>query len=266
MAGRKPLDSSGIFFDSADLVGLKKWFNARILGGATTNPVFFQKEGILNVPQHIAKMIAICGKNFPISIEIPDSNMSQNEMLSLAAKYRKRFPGNAVIKIPMDPRDPQKAFEVIYKLGREGIRVNATLGLGMGQLVGAAEALRLSKAQGDNYISLFWGRRDEAKDQIVKDLVKKGMKRKEALEKVPDAATSLAMTLKYLETHSLSTRVIIASIRSIDQIERAFSIGADIVTVPPKLISEWMFTQRGVETVEQFNKAYRDIKDKVTLI
>jgi len=70
-AGRSP-HSSGIFYDSADLEGLKKWFNTHILGGATTNPLILQKEGILNIPDHISKMIKIVGKDFPISIEIPD--------------------------------------------------------------------------------------------------------------------------------------------------------------------------------------------------
>ena len=266
MAKRPPLNSSGIFFDSSNISDFKKWFKAGILGGATTNPLILQKDGVLNIPQHISQMIAVCGPNFPISIEIPDTTMSKNAMINLALKYHERFPENAVIKIPMDPLQPQKAFEVIYKLAQQSVRLNATIGLGMGQLVGAAEALRLSKAEGDNYISLFWGRREEAKDQIVKALVKSGMKREAALEKVPDAASSIAMTLKYLETHGLITKVIVGSIRTIDQIEKAFSIGADIVTIPPKLISEWMYTQRGVETVNEFNKAYRDLKDEITLI
>src|SRR3990172_1491140 len=211
MAERQPLKSSGIFYDSANLVDFKKWFAARILGGATTNPLILQKEGVLNIPEHLSKMVKISGPGFPISIEIPDSEMPREAMIDLALKYRDRFPENAVIKVPMDPREPEKAFEVIYRLGQEGVRVNATLGLSMGQLVGAAEALRLSTAEGDNYMSLFWARREEAKNQLVKELVKGGMKKKEALEKVPDAAASLIMTLKYLETHNLSTRVIVGS-------------------------------------------------------
>src|SRR3989344_4505444 len=199
MTERQPLNSSGIFYDSADLEAFKKWFDAKILGGATTNPLILEKEGILNLPEHIS-------------------------------------------------------------------RINATLGLSMGQLVGAAEALRLSRANGDNYISLFWARRDEARNQIVKTMVEKGMAAVDVVEKVPDATMTLAMTLKYLETHSLATRVIIGSVRSVDQIEKAFSIGADIVTISPKLLEEWMFTQRGVETVEQFDQAYRSVKDKITLI
>lgn len=266
MAKRQPLNSSGIFYDSANLIDFKKWFDARILGGATTNPLILQREGIFNIPEHISKMIKIAGKKFPISIELPDSKMPQKDMIKLALRYHRKFPGNAVIKVPMDPRESEKAFEVMYKLGREGVRVNATLGLGLGQLVGAAEALRASKAAGDNYISLFWARRDEAQTQMVKELVKGGMKKPEALGKVPDAATTLTMTLKYLETHNLPVRVIVGSIRSVDQIEKAFSLGADIVTIPPKLIQEWLYTQRGVETTDEFNAAYISIKDKVTLI
>lgn len=234
---------SGIFYDSANLEDFKKWFNTGILGGATTNPVILQKEGVLNVPGHIEKMVEIAGNDFPISIEVPDSAMSREEMVELALRYRDRFPGNAVIKIPMDCRDSQKAFEVMHTLSQEGVRVNATIGLTAGQLIGASEALRGSE---DNYISLFWGRAEEAGG--------------------PGAEYTLITTLKYLEKHSLATKIIIGSIRSTNQIERAFELGADIVTIPPRLIEEWMFTKRGVETADQFNQAYREVKDKMKLI
>lgn len=281
---RRPLEYSGIFYDSANLDEFRKWFETSILGGATTNPVLFQKEGILDVTGHIDKMIEIAGENFPISIEIPDTAMEKDEMVKLALKYKEKYPTNAVIKVPMDPRYPQKAFEVIYQLGQEGVRVNATIGVSMGQLVGAAEALRLSKVDGNNYISLFWGRREEAKKQIVEAEIsrineeatekeKRGLTEEEIAtirerldRQVPDAAATLAMTLNYLRDHSLATRVIIGSIRNVGQIEQAFNLGADIVTISPKLLEEWMVTQRGIETADQFNKAYRDVKDKMKLI
>lgn len=263
---RSPLGCSGIFFDSADLTELKRWFDTRILGGATTNPVILQKDGVRDIPEHIKKMIDIVGDGFPISIEIPDSRWSKEEMIELAMKYQEKFPNNAVIKVPMDPRDSQKAFEVMYKLGQAGVRVNATIGISMGQLVGASEALRLSKADDDNYISLFWGRREEAREQIVKAMLVDGrISEKEALLKVPDAATTLAMTLNYLQSHSSASRVIVGSVRSVDQIERAFDIGVDIVTIPPKLLDDWMYTLRGVETADQFNKAYSDAADIINL-
>lgn len=264
---RIPLEYSGIFYDSANIKEFKLWFETRILGGATTNPVLFQKEGVLDVAGHIRKMVDIAGEGFPISIEIPDTELSISEMLDIAKRYRDMFPKNAIIKVPMDPKDPQKGFEVMYKLAKEGIRVNATLGISMGQLIGASEALRLTKAKGDNYISLFWGRREEAKKQMVDALSKKlsEKERQEIVANIPDAAATLVMTLNYLQNHSLASRVIVGSIRSTSQIERAFNLGADIVAIPPKLLKEWMYTQRGEETVEEFNKAYRDVRDKLKL-
>ena len=234
---------SGIFYDSANLVEFKKWFDAGILGGATTNPLILQKEGILNVPKHIEKMYEICGSEFPISIEVPDSTMSYGEMVNLAIKYDKMFPFNAVIKIPMDCRDSQKYFKVMKRLVDLEIKVNATLGLAAGQLIAAAEALRGSN---ESYISLFWGRCDEAG----------GI----------SSEQTLITVLNYLKTHYLHSKVIIGSIRNIAQINRAFELGAHIVTIPPKLLNEWMFTQRGVDTADEFNNAYRSVKDKVTLI
>ena len=186
MKERQPLEYSGIFYDSANLDGFKRWFDAGILGGATTNPVILQKEGILDLPKHLEKMIKISGGNFPISIEIPDSDWSIDDQVDLALKYHNRFPGNVVMKVPMDPRKPEKAFEVMYKLGQEGVRINATVGLGVGQLIGASEALRTSTADGDNYISLFWGRRDEARGQIMKEMFKDGANPEHA-SKIPEA-------------------------------------------------------------------------------
>lgn len=235
--------NSGIFYDSANLVDFKKWFDAGILGGATTNPLLLQKEGILNIPEHIASMITICGDDFPISIEIPDSTWPKEEMISLALKYYNMFPRNAVIKIPMDCRDSHKSFEVMKELSKLYVPINATLGITSGQLIAAAEALRENKG---SYISLFWGRCNEAG----------GI----------GAEKTLLTVMKYLETHELQSKIIIGSIRNTMQIDRAFELGADIVTIPPHLIELWMFSQRGVDTADQFNNAYKEVKGKVKLI
>ena len=233
---------SGIFYDSANLEDFKKWYDSGIIHGVTTNPVIFQKDGVFDIPKHIKKMIDICGPDFPISIEVPDSELPKEEMIKLALRYKKMFPHNAVIKIPMDPRDSQKAFEVISKLSKEGVSTNATFGITAGQLIGAMEA-------GAEYVSLFWGRCQEATGFG-------GI----------GAVDTLTTVLKYRETHKLTSKIIIGSVRTVAQIETAIALGADIITIPPKLLTEWMFTQRGVDTADQFNKAYRDIKDKVTLI
>ncbi len=245
---------TGIFYDSANLVDFRKWFATGILRGATTNPVILQKEGVFNIPEHIKKMIEICGEDFPISIEIPDSEMPEDEMIKLALGYSNMFPKNAVIKVPMDARNPQKSLRVIHKLYcinerfipsnhpvENEIQINATLGITSGQIISAMEA-------GADYVSLFWGRCEEAG----------GIGAEETLKTI----------INYRENHPRTehTKIIIGSIRTIDQIDKAFSLGADIVTIKPELLEKWMFTQRGVETVDEFNKAYRDVKDKMKLI
>jgi len=253
---REPLQHSGLFFDSANLELLEKWYKTGTLGGATTNPVILRKDNITNIPQHIQKMVEITGPGFPISIEIPDSRWEKEQMISMALWYRDRFRDNAVIKVPMDPSNSSKAFEVMHALAAEGVRLNATLGLSSGQLIAASEAMRNSKADGDNYVSLFWARREEAQKQMKTD--------NEGVQ-IPGAAETLVITLKYLETHSLATRIIVGSIRNPQQIEMAFNSGADIVTIPPALLEEWMKTQRGAETAKEFNDAYLSVEKEIIL-
>ena len=118
---RRSIEYSGIFFDSANLEEFSKWIETGILGGATTNPVIFAKENITDVVGHITEMVAIAGESFPISIELPDADWSKADMIALALKYQQKFPGNTVIKVPMKPDEPEKALEVVYKLGQEGI-------------------------------------------------------------------------------------------------------------------------------------------------
>jgi transaldolase len=230
---------SGIFLDSANLDELKKWFDTGIIKGATTNPVILQKDNVLNIPKHLQNMIDIVGRDFPISIELPDSQMDEEEMVALAKAYKDKFPLNTIIKVPLDPRDMPKALRIIKKLKAKWIGVNATLGLTAGQLIAAMEA-------GANYVSLFWSRCDEVG----------GI----------GAEQTLKTVMNYRTAHQLPSNIIIGSIRNIGQINKAYELGADIVTIPPKLLGEWMFTQRGVETADEFNKAYRDIKNKITLI
>ena len=71
----------------------------------------------------------------------------------------------------------------------------------------------------------------------------------------------LDATLTYLANHNLDTRVIIGSVRKPEQVIQAFEQGADIVTVPPKILERIMFTTRAQETVEQFDAAYQAVRN-----
>lgn len=240
---RRPMETSGWFLDSGDPEQVEKWFE--VIGGITTNQmILFKKEGIFNIPDHLKKLCQITGPNFPISVELPDSKASLDEMVDLAEKYHEMFPTNTVVKVPIIPNDV-KGLKVITQLAKRGIRTNATIGINEAQLVLAAEAARRFSGEGATYISLFWARAIESNSR--------GESRhpKDVLE----------ATLTYLANHQLDTRVIIGSIREPSQVIEAFSLGADIVTVPPGIFEKIMHTSRAVETINEFDAAYETVKN-----
>lgn len=240
---RRSMETSGWFLDSGDPEQVKKWFE--VIGGITTNQmILFKKEGIFNIPEHLEKLCQITGPNFPISVELPDSKADLEEMIDLAEKYHERFPSNTVVKVPILPNDT-KGLKVIAQLVKRGIRTNATIGINEAQLVLAAEAARRFSGEGATYISLFWARAIESNSR--------GESRhpKDVLE----------ATLTYLANHQLDTRVIIGSIREPSQVIEAFSLGADIVTVPPSIFEKIMHTSRAVETINEFDAAYEAVKN-----
>lgn len=245
---RTPMNSSGWFLDSGQLNEIAKW--REVIGGITTNQVIlFSKEGIYDIPTHMAAMCELVGDNFPISLELPDSAASVDEMIGLAQYYHDRHPTNTVIKVPIIPDDP-KGLKVIALLAGAGIRTNATIGINAGQLFLAAEAARKFAGEGACYISLFWGRAQESFERGES----------QAPQDVLDA------TLTYLANHQLDTRIIIGSIRQPQHVIDAFAGGADIVTVPPKIFEKIMFTTRGKETLDEFDAAYRNVQNDPRLI
>src|SRR3990167_3654688 len=124
---KSSINQSGWFLDSGDLNQIRNW--QEVIGGITTNQlILFEKEGIYDIPNHLALMCEIVGDHFPISIEIPDSKMSADEMVDLAIAYHELHPTNTVIKVPIIP-DNTKGLKVIAQLAQRGIQTNATIGI-----------------------------------------------------------------------------------------------------------------------------------------
>lgn len=240
---RRPMETSGWFLDSGDPEQVKKWLE--VIGGITTNQmILFKKEGIFNIPEHLRRLCQITGPDFPISVELPDSKADLDEMIALAERYHEMFPTNTVIKVPILP-DDVKGLKVITQLVKRGIRTNATIGINEAQLMLAAEASRRFSGEGATYISLFWARAIESSE------IGESQHPRDVLE----------ATLTYLANHRLDTRVIIGSIRKPAQVIEAFSLGADIVTVPPAIFEKIMHTTRAMETINEFDAAYEAVKD-----
>lgn len=246
---RTPLQGSGYFLDSGDLGEIKRW--KEVIGGITTNQlILFEKQGIQNVPAHLSSICEIVGDNFPVSVELPDSSWPIDKMFDLAMQYYEAHPSNTVIKVPILPNDV-KGLKLIHKLATTGVQTNATIGINFGQLTLAAEAARAYSDRGVSYISLFWAR---AIESFKRD--EEGSMPQQILEG----------TLTYLTNHNLcNTRIIVGSIRKPEQVIEAFSLGADIVTVPSTILERLLYNKRAQETVDEFDQAFRRNADKITL-
>ena len=190
------------FVDTADVNDIKEFSDIGLIDGVTTNPSLIYKSGrdFKEVIKEISKLI-----NGPISAEVTSLNkeemISQGKILSSIAK-------NIVVKVPLN-MDGLIACKTLSKLS---IKVNVTL------CFSSAQALLAAK-MGAAYISPFIGRLDDISE--------------EGLNLIEEIVTIYA---NYPET--INTEVLVASIRSPLQVTQVAQMGADVATIPPKIIKQ----------------------------
>lgn len=189
------------FLDTANLNEIREGAALGLADGVTTNPSLIAKEGGVDFKQHIA---AICELvSGPVSAEVTSTDMEG--MLREGREYAKIAP-NVVIKCPLT-RDGLKATRV---LSDEGTRVNVTL------CFSAAQAILAAKA-GASFISPFLGRLDDVGENgliLLQDIV------------------------DIYRNYTWQTEVLAASIRHPIHVIEAARMGADIATMPFKVIDQ----------------------------
>ena len=210
------------FIDSASLEEIREAAALGVLDGVTTNPTLIAKENV-NLKKRIVEICQIV--NGPVSAEVVaiDAEGMCNEGRELA-----RLHSHVVVKIPMT-RDGMKA---VRKLSKEGIRTNVTL------CFSASQALLAAKA-GANFISPFLGRLDDI-GHVGMDLVRD-------------------ITAIY-RNYSFKTQVLAASLRHTLHVIEAAKVGADIATLPAKVLDQLFkhpLTDRGLE---RFLKDWEKVK------
>jgi len=136
-----------IFIDSASITEIEKWLKMGVIDGVTTNPSIMFKDRVYDAEAG-AKEIAALVDPRPVSVEVTTNDL--DEMMSQAQTFASWAP-NIVIKIPQITQDGIPCYGVIRQLENEGIKVNATVALSLGQVMLAAKA-------GATYISIFAGR------------------------------------------------------------------------------------------------------------
>ena len=188
------------FIDTANIDEIKEAVALGMVDGVTTNPSLIAKEKkpFEELLQEICEVV-----DGPISAEVVslDAKGMVEEGRKLAALH-----SNIVIKVPIIT----EGLKAVKIFADEGIKTNVTL------IFSSTQALMAAKA-GATYVSPFVGRLDDI-SQPGMDLV------------------SDIMTI--YENYGYSTEVIVASIRSPMHVVETALIGADIATIPFKVIAQ----------------------------
>jgi transaldolase len=189
------------FLDTANLKEIREANDLGLCDGVTTNPTLVSKEGDVDFKQHVAAICEIV--KGPVSAEVTSQDV--DGMLREGMEYSKIAP-NVVIKCPLT-RDGLKATR---HLSDQGIRVNVTL------CFSAAQAILAAKA-GASFISPFLGRLD--------DIGENGL-------------NLLQSIIEIYQNYPWKTEVLAASLRHPIHVIEAARMGADIATMPFKVIEQ----------------------------
>ena len=202
-----------IFLDTADFDLINERVQTGLIDGVTTNPTLILKSG--GDPVETIKKIS---GEFPyfesISAEVVADNAP--EMMEQAQAFKDLK--NVTIKVPLTT----EGLKACKMLASDGFTVNVTLCFSVAQAVLAAKA-------DATYISPFVGRVDDNSFDgvgLVKDI------------------SSL-----YKE-HLSRTQVLAASLRNVADVAKCFSVGADVVTMPPTIFDKMynhILTDKGLE-------------------
>jgi transaldolase len=203
-----------IFLDTADLDEIREAARWGIVSGITTNPTLLSRSAGKSHEEIILDIADLV--DGPVSAETV--SLESDGMLHEARRFAAWHP-NVVVKVPSTPN----GWAAVKQLKQEGIRTNVTLCFTANQALFAALA-------GAYIISPFVGRLDDISEaglQVVRE------------------------TVEIYRQHNLSTMVLAASIRSPRDITEAARAGADIATVPYKVLeaaAKHPLTEKGIES------------------
>lgn len=189
-----------LFIDTANLDEIKEAASWGVVSGVTTNPSLIAKEG-RDLKEVITEITSLV--DGPISAEVNEGKAE--DMIAQALELAK-IHKNIVIKLPMT----MEGIKACKALTDEGIKTNVTLIFSVHQALIACEA-------GATYISPFMGRMDDIgldSTKLIEDISK------------------LILNYRY------DTQIIAASIRNVSHIETAALAGADIATIPFKVMAK----------------------------
>jgi transaldolase len=226
-----------IYIDTADVTKIEKWLNMGVIDGVTTNPSIMFNDGVYDAEAG-AREIAALVNPMPVSVEVTTNNLEA--MLAQARTFASWAP-NIMVKIPQETQDGLPCYGVIRQLEKEGIKVNATVALSLGQVILAAKA-------GASCISIFIGR---------------------VADEGGNAPEVIRNAVDWLEYWRYESKIIIGSIRSVADILTSAMNKAHVITIPPQFLDKMADHKYARETVRQFtsdaNKAMKMMMEKASV-
>jgi transaldolase len=201
------------FLDSANLNEIREAAALGLIDGVTTNPTLIAKEDGVDFKKHLAAICEIVKGD--ISAEV--ISLETEGMLREGREYA-RIASNVIIKYPLT----REGLQATRQLASEGIKVNVTLCFSASQAILAAKA-------GAAYVSPFMGRLD--------DVGQNGL-------------AVLAEIVGIYRNYEWRTEVLASSVRHPLHVIEAARLGADVATMPFKVLEQLFdhpLTDKGLE-------------------
>lgn len=212
------------FIDTANISEIKEANDMGIISGVTTNPSLIAKEGkdYFETLKEISKIV-----DGSISGEVKATYIKADDMIKEGIELSDIHP-NITVKIPMTT----EGLKAVRQLSKRGINTNVTLVFSVNQALLASNA-------GATYVSPFVGRLD--------DISMDGIS---LIEEISEVFT----------IHNIDTKIIAASIRNTSHVTKCALAGADIATVPYKVLLEMFkhpLTDSGIDKfIQDYAKVF----------
>ena len=190
-----------IFIDTANLKEIKEAADMGLLDGVTTNPSLVAKEGHKDFKSMLKQICEMVDGDISAEVVSVTCDAIVKEGRDLAKIHK-----NIVVKVPLI----KEGLKAVKILSAEGIRTNVTLCFSVSQAILAAKA-------GAYIVSPFVGRLD--------DISTNGM-------------DLIAQIVNVYQNYDYDTQVLVASVRHPLHFVDAAMIGADICTMPFKVIDQ----------------------------
>ena len=182
------------FLDGSDIEKIKKFSDFGLIDGVTTNPSIILKSG-KNMIEVISELASIVSGSISAEVSALDSEKMVEEGIKLS-----QIAENVTVKLPIT----WDGLEACNSLSQKGISVNMTL------CFSASQALLAAKS-GAEYVSPFIGRLDDLN---------------------LDGADLISDIKLIYSNYNFSTKVLAASIRTINHVKQCALLGADVATIP----------------------------------